>query len=67
MIDAYAAAMGIDLTPQHEPLAMAISAVDLAMGYGETNTSPLLKRLLLKIEELKFRVGQAPSLDQGGG
>ncbi len=89
--DAYGARQGIDLTPDHEALnlAMAISLVvstggvgllplyaqkmlppsvvsrplegapptiDLALGYSESNSSPLLGMLLSRIEDLKFRV-----------
>ena len=89
--DDYGKKIGVDLTPQHEALnlAMAISLVastggigllpryaqrmlpptvvsrpisgvppmiDLVLGYMETNNSPLLKLLISKIEDLKFRV-----------
>jgi LysR family hca operon transcriptional activator len=99
VIDAYASAMGVDLTPRHEALnlAMAISLVastggvsllpyyarnllpptvvsrplagvppmiGLALGYSETNTSPLLQLLLSKTEELKFRVDQTRATDR---
>ncbi len=92
VIDAYAAQIGVDLTPDHEALnlAMAISLVastgglslvplyarnllppsvvsrplaaappiiDLALGFHEANTSPVLAFLLSKLDELKFRVG----------
>ena len=30
--------------------------IDLVVGYNEANTSPLLKFLLSKVDELKFRV-----------
>jgi LysR family transcriptional regulator, hca operon transcriptional activator len=30
--------------------------IDLVIGYNEANTSPLLKFLLSKVDELKFRV-----------
>jgi LysR family hca operon transcriptional activator len=30
--------------------------IDLVIGYNEDNTSPLLKYLLSKVDELKFRV-----------
>lgn len=88
--DAYGERIGLDLTPAHEAmnLAMAISlvastggvsllplytrkllppmvvsrplagappAIDLALGYNEANTSPLLRTLLTRVEELKFR------------
>ena len=93
VVDAYGARIGVDLTPDHEALniAMAISliastggigilplyarnllppavvsrplagvppTIDLALGYNEANTSPLLKTLLSRIDELKFRVGR---------
>ena len=96
VIDDYAAKIGVDLTPHHEALnlAMAISLVastggisllplyarnllprtlvsralvgvpptiDLALGYSETNNSPVLKMLLSKVEDLKFRVVQTHS------
>ena len=32
--------------------------VDLVIGYNEANTSPLLKFLLSKVDELKFRVAK---------
>jgi LysR family hca operon transcriptional activator len=32
--------------------------IDLSLGYNEANTSPLLKALLSKVEELKFRVAR---------
>lgn len=87
--DEYGARVGIDLTPDHEALnlAMAIALVastggvsllplyarnmlppavvsrpingappviDLVLGYSQSNRSPLIKRLLARIEELKF-------------
>ena len=89
--DKYGRDIGVDLTPDHEALnlAMALSLVastggvsllplyarnmapssivsrplsgvaptiDLALGYRETNASPLLKTMLTKVEDLKFRV-----------
>jgi LysR family hca operon transcriptional activator len=33
--------------------------VDLVIGYNEANTSPLLKFLLSKLDELKFRVSKS--------
>ncbi len=38
------------------PIEGAPPMIDLALGYNEANTSPLLKTLLSKIEDLKFRV-----------
>jgi LysR family hca operon transcriptional activator len=38
------------------PIQGAPPMVDLVLGYSEANTSPLLKFLLSKVEELKFRV-----------
>ena len=32
--------------------------VDLVIGYNEANTSPLLKVILSKVDELKFRVSK---------
>lgn len=90
--DRYGRDIGIDLTPDHEALniAMAVSLVastggvallplyvrnmlpptvtsrpidgaaptiDLVLGFNEANGSPLLKSLLGRIDDLKFRVG----------
>jgi LysR family hca operon transcriptional activator len=38
------------------PIQGAPPAVDLVIGYSEANNSPLLKFLLSKVDELKFRV-----------
>jgi LysR family transcriptional regulator, hca operon transcriptional activator len=38
------------------PIQGAPPMVDLVVGYNEANTSPLLKFLLSKVDELKFRV-----------
>jgi LysR family hca operon transcriptional activator len=38
------------------PIHGAPPMVDLVIGYNEANTSPLLKFLLSKVDELKFRV-----------
>jgi LysR family hca operon transcriptional activator len=38
------------------PIRGAPPMIDLVLGYNEANTSPLLKFLLSKVEELKFRV-----------
>jgi LysR family transcriptional regulator, hca operon transcriptional activator len=38
------------------PIQGAPPMVDLVIGYNEANTSPLLKFLLSKVDELKFRV-----------
>jgi LysR family hca operon transcriptional activator len=38
------------------PIWGAPPTIDLVLGYSETNTSPLLKTLLAKVEALKFRV-----------
>jgi len=100
VVDAYGAQAGVDLTPDHEALnlAMAISLVastggvsllplyarnllpqsvvsrplegappmiDLALGFSESNDSPVLKLLLSRIDELKFRVDQASGRDVG--
>ena len=40
------------------PIQGAPPMVDLAIGYNEANTSPLLKFLLSKVDELKFRVSK---------
>ncbi len=40
--------------------------IDLALGYNETNTSPLLKTLLSRVDELKFRVDQTRAPGDGG-
>jgi LysR family hca operon transcriptional activator len=89
--DAYARQVGVDLTPTHEalnlamamsliastkgvgllplyarnflppavvtrPLAGAPPMIDLSLGYSSANKSPLLKTLLSRVDELKFRV-----------
>jgi LysR family hca operon transcriptional activator len=38
------------------PIQGAPPMVDLVIGYNEANTSPLLKFLLSKLDEIKFRV-----------
>jgi LysR family transcriptional regulator, hca operon transcriptional activator len=38
------------------PIRGASPMIDLVLGYNEANTSPLLKFLLSKVEDLKFRV-----------
>jgi LysR family hca operon transcriptional activator len=40
------------------PIQGAPPMVDLVVGYNEANTSPLLKFLLSKVDELKFRVSK---------
>ena len=40
------------------PIQGAPPMVDLVIGYNEANTSPLLKSLLSKVDELKFRVSK---------
>jgi LysR family transcriptional regulator, hca operon transcriptional activator len=40
------------------PIQGAPAMVDLVLGYNEANTSPLLKFLLSKVDELKFRVSK---------
>jgi LysR family hca operon transcriptional activator len=40
------------------PIQGAPPTVDLVIGYNEANTSPLLKFLLSKVDELKFRVSK---------
>jgi LysR family transcriptional regulator, hca operon transcriptional activator len=38
------------------PLNGAPPMIDLVLGYNQANTSPLLKTLLSKIDQLKFQV-----------
>ena len=38
------------------PIRGTAPMIDLVVGYNEANTSPLLKFLLSKLDELKFRV-----------
>jgi LysR family hca operon transcriptional activator len=40
------------------PIQGAPPMVDLVVGYNEANTSPLLKVILSKVDELKFRVSK---------
>jgi LysR family hca operon transcriptional activator len=40
------------------PIQGAPLMVDLVIGYNEASTSPLLKFLLSKVDELKFRVSK---------
>jgi LysR family hca operon transcriptional activator len=40
------------------PLQGAPPMVDLVIGYNETNTSPLLKYLVSKLDEIKFQVAK---------
>jgi LysR family hca operon transcriptional activator len=40
------------------PIQGAAPMVDLVIGFNEANTSPLLKFLLSKVDELKFRVSE---------
>jgi LysR family hca operon transcriptional activator len=40
------------------PIQGASPTVDLVIGYSEANTSPLLKSLLSKVDDLKFRVSK---------
>jgi LysR family hca operon transcriptional activator len=40
------------------PIQGAPPTVDLVIGYNEANTSPLLKFLLTKVDDLKFRVSK---------
>jgi len=44
------------------PIQGAPPMVDLVIGYNEANTSPLLKFLLSKVDELKFRVSKTDGL-----
>ena len=41
------------------PLRGDVPTIDLMMGYNKSNASPLLKRLLLRADELVNRVFQA--------
>jgi len=43
------------------PLRGAPPMIDLVLGYNEANTSPLLKFMLTKIDDLKFRVSASHS------
>jgi LysR family hca operon transcriptional activator len=43
------------------PIQGAPPMVDLVIGYNEANTSPLLKILLAKVDDLKFRVTMSGS------
>jgi LysR family hca operon transcriptional activator len=45
-------------TVTSRPIQGAPPMVDLVIGYNEANTSPLLKFLLSKVDELKFRVSK---------
>jgi LysR family hca operon transcriptional activator len=44
-----------------QPIQGAPPMIDLALGYNNANTSPLLKFLLLRVDELKFRVSRGHS------
>ena len=89
--DAYAAQIGLDLTPDHlvdnlsmamslvasiggvalmplyaqnllpatvtsRPLAGVAPTIDLSLGYSEGNSSPILRTIVSRIEDLKFRI-----------
>jgi LysR family hca operon transcriptional activator len=43
------------------PIRGAPPMIDLVLGYNKANTSPLLKFLLSKVEDLKFRVSALQS------
>jgi LysR family transcriptional regulator, hca operon transcriptional activator len=43
------------------PIRGAPPMIDLMLGYSEANTSPLLKFLLSKVEDLKFRISALQS------
>jgi hypothetical protein len=43
------------------PIRGVPSVIDLVLGYSETGTSPLLKFLQSKVEDLKFRVSAPQS------
>jgi LysR family hca operon transcriptional activator len=40
------------------PIRGAPPTVDLVFGFNEANTSPLLKFILTKVDDLKFRVAK---------
>lgn len=42
------------------PIQGVSPTVELVIGYNEANTSPLLKSLLSKVDDLKFRVSKHP-------
>jgi len=41
------------------PIRGAPPTVDLVIGYNETNTAPLLKSVLAKVDDLKLRVAKS--------
>lgn len=43
------------------PIRGAPPTVDLVIGYNEANTSPLLKSILAKVDDLKLRVTKSGS------
>ena len=43
------------------PIRGAPPTVDLVIGYNEANTSPLLKSILAKVDDLKSRVTKSGS------
>jgi len=43
------------------PMRGTPPTVDLVVGYNEANTSPLLKFILTKVDDLKFRVTKSGS------
>jgi LysR family transcriptional regulator, hca operon transcriptional activator len=47
-------------TVASRPIQGASPTVELVIGYNEANTSPLLKSLLSKVDDLKFRVSKHP-------
>jgi LysR family hca operon transcriptional activator len=49
------------------PIRGAPPMIDLVLGYSEANTSPVLKFLLSKVEDLKFRVSALQSKQAGCG
>ena len=38
-----------------KPLAGVAPVIDLSLGYNEANSSPILKKIVARIGELKFR------------
>ena len=71
-ISMVASTRGVSLLPMYienllpktvvsRPIQGAPPMVDLVIGYNEANKSPLLKFLLTKVDELKFRVSKSDS------
>ena len=56
-----AAGRGTGSSDASRPIRGAPPMTDLVLGYSEANTSPLLKFLLSKVEDLNFRVSTMQS------